>query len=624
MHKLLATQIKRYLKELKEIPPEWKEFVEAVSLAYEEADDDYELMERVMDISSEELMEKNSALVDEVAKRQQFEDTLKKTNLQLEHRVKERTEELYSANEELEIKVDKLNENESRLQTIMDSVIDGIITINEDGMIESLNPATEQIFGYKSMELIGKNITLLMPESYREAHENARRRVKETGEARIVGQYLEVEGLRRDGTAFPLGIAINRMELKGKYIFTGVVRDITDQKQKELEIVQAKEEAERANHAKSEFLSNMSHELRTPMNAILGFSQLLGMNTLEPLNETQGRQVLEIHKAGSHLLKLINEILDLSSIEAGELSLSVENVRLAELVEDTLSLIRPLAEDKSIKIINQIQGLSDIWIFADSTRFKQVLLNLISNSVKYTANNGSVHLGISDPEDGFMTITVEDTGVGIPDDKIKSLFQPFNRLGAEITEVEGTGIGLCITKRIVKMMNGKINVESEIGKGSIFSIQIPEGKKHEILIPGSSPAHQAKWPEESDATIHKLLYVEDNPANLRLVEQVFLKRNDVNLLTAPLAKLGIELARHHLPNLILMDINLPEMDGISALKQLKTYKETRDIPVIAISANANKSDIDKALKAGFEAYVTKPIELKSFLNTVNQFLGVNV
>lgn len=208
MHKLLATQIKRHLKALKEIPPEWRVFMEAVSLGYEDADDDYDLMERAMRISSEELMEKNSILSEEVVKRKKAEDKLKKINLELENRVEKRTKELHLANDELEVKIIKLNENESRLQTIMDSVIDGIITIDEGGIIESINPAAERIFGYKTEQLIGKNVTLIMPESFRVAHEDGRRRAKETGELRIIGQYLEVEGLKKDGSFFRLPLRL--------------------------------------------------------------------------------------------------------------------------------------------------------------------------------------------------------------------------------------------------------------------------------------------------------------------------------------------------------------------------------------------------------------------------------
>lgn len=619
MHKLLATQIKRHLKALKEIPPEWRVFMEAVSLAYEDADDDYDLMERAMRISSEELMEKNSILSEEVVKRKKAEDKLKKINLELENRVEKRTKELHLANDELEVKIIKLNENESRLQTIMDSVIDGIITIDEGGIIESINPAAERIFGYKTEQLIGKNVTLIMPESFRVAHEDGRRRAKETGELRIIGQYLEVEGLKKDGLIFPLAIAINRMKLQDRYVFTGILRDITNQKQKELELVQAKDEAERANHAKSDFLSSMSHELRTPMNAILGFSQLLTSNTTHPMSATQKIQAREILNAGEHLMDLINGVLDLSEIESGSLSLSIENLNIADLVEDTLSLIAPLAEKKSIQIYNETKGRSDVWVLGDPVRLKQVLLNLFSNAIKYTDDEGKVTLSLSEPQKGMMSLTVTDTGIGIPVEKMGSMFKPFNRLGAEYTEVEGTGMGLCITKRLIIMMNGTIAVESTLGKGSAFSIQIPEGNNQDHLSPEKVSACQSER-EKINATVHKVLYVEDNPANLRLVEQIFVARDDIELLSAPEAKLGIEIARHHRPKLILMDINLPEINGFTALKYLKTFKETRAIPVIAVSANASQADIDKALGAGFEAYVTKPIKVDIFIQTIDRIL----
>ena len=619
MHKLLATQIKRHLKALKEIPPEWRVFMEAVSLGYEDADDDYDLMERAMRISSEELMEKNSILSEEVVKRKKAEDKLKKINLELENRVEKRTKELHLANDELEVKIIKLNENESRLQTIMDSVIDGIITIDEGGIIESINPAAERIFGYKTEQLIGKNVTLIMPESFRVAHEDGRRRAKETGELRIIGQYLEVEGLKKDGLIFPLAIAINRMKLQDRYVFTGILRDITNQKQKELELVQAKDEAERANHAKSDFLSSMSHELRTPMNAILGFSQLLTSNTTHPMSATQKIQAREILNAGEHLMDLINGVLDLSEIESGSLSLSIENLNIADLVEDTLSLIAPLAEKKSIQIYNETKGRSDVWVLGDPVRLKQVLLNLFSNAIKYTDDQGKVTLSLSEPQKGMMSLTVTDTGIGIPAEKMGSMFKPFNRLGAEYTEVEGTGMGLCITKRLIIMMNGTIAVESTLGKGSAFSIQIPEGNNQDHLSPEKVSACQSER-EKINATVHKVLYVEDNPANLRLVEQIFVARDDIELLSAPEAKLGIEIARHHRPKLILLDINLPEIDGFTALKYLKTFKETRSIPVIAISANASQADIDKALGAGFEAYVTKPIKVDIFIQTIDRIL----
>ena len=623
MHKLLATQIKRHMKEEQEIPPGWKEFIEAVSLAYQEFNDDYALMERAMNISSEELMEKNSALTGEILKRKQVEDKLMDINLELEQRVKIRTKELNQTNQKLNIEVNKLNESESRIRTIMNSVVDGIVTIDEDGIIESINPAAEQIFGYGFEELIGYNVTCLIPESYRKDHENAMIKFKETGVHTIIGQYLELEGLRKDGSMFPLCIAINRMRLRDRYRFTGVVRDITEQKQKEIELIQAKEEAEKSNQAKSEFLSSMSHELRTPMNAILGFSQLLTTNTLDPLSQAQASQTNEIYKAGNHLLELINEILNLSGIESGEISLSIENIYLAELIDDILSLVTPLADKKSITVFNQTIEQPDNIVFADKIRLKQVLLNIISNAIKYTLDGGTITFALTGPKDGMVTISIADTGIGVPKEKIGSLFEPFNRLGAEQTEVEGTGIGLSIAKQLIELMRGTISVVSTVGKGSTFSVQIPEGKIQELPLPAHHSTSQLIYTMESSKPIHTLLYVEDNPANLRLVEEILKARNDIKLFSAPKAELGIDLARYHRPDLILMDIHLPGLDGITALKYLKTSEATRSIPVIAVSANAMQSDIDKAMEAGFDSYITKPIRVGSFMEKIDSHLGNN-
>ncbi len=383
--------------------------------------------------------------------------------------------------------------------------------------------------------------------------------------------------------------------------------------------IDAKEKAQEADRAKTEFLSRMSHELRTPMNAILGFGQLLARDSKNPLTQQQNKNIREILKAGSHLLELINDVLDLSTIESGKLSLSIENVNLFEVVKESLELVVPAAEQRNIRVINEIHSHNNSYVKVDRTRFKQVLLNILTNSIKYNNENGQVILKVNDSEPDKILLEIKDTGIGIPKDQHEFIFEPFNRMGAEESSVEGIGIGLSIAHRLLTHMKGEIQFESEVGKGTTFSLQIVKGEAPELPCPDSVKQHSEKdcLSEEQSKLV---LYIEDNPANLKLVEEIFKVLDGVSLLTAPQAKMGIELAKSHLPDLILMDINLPEMDGHTALKLLRSFEETKDIPTIAISANAMKGDIEKGLQSGFLSYITKPIQVDTFINTLNKYL----
>ncbi len=397
-------------------------------------------------------------------------------------------------------------------------------------------------------------------------------------------------------------------------------REISERKKVEKELIQAREEAIRANKAKSDFLSHMSHELRTPLNAIIGFAQLLKRNKEKNFSERQKNNTEEIIKAGKHLLELISEVLDLAKIESGTMTVCVEEIQLNELIDEVVSLILPLAETRNIRIINHIMHYPDLVIMGDRVRLKQVLLNLGSNAVKYNCEAGKITLDC-EILDGRVAIKVADTGEGLSEEDQKALFEPFQRLDAEGTEIEGTGIGLTITKNLVELMEGELSVTSEVGVGSCFIIELQKvgdtGNKVEVAEETPQEEIEEKLEEAIKRT---LLYVEDNPTNLNLVQQIIMEDfPEIKLMDAPDAPLGLEMARAHKPELILMDINLPGMDGFEAFEKLKTYEETKDIPVIAISANAMQKQIERAKEVGFADYIVKPIDPNDFSETLESY-----
>ncbi len=377
----------------------------------------------------------------------------------------------------------------------------------------------------------------------------------------------------------------------------------------------ARDEADRANQAKSEFLSNMSHELRTPMNAILGFSQLLEMDS--KLQAEHQDFVQEILKAGNHLLDLINEILDLAKIESGRFELTLEPVELGSIAEECLSLVRPLAEKKSVQV--GFSGQGDVAVRADRTRLKQALVNLLSNAIKYNNEDGKVSLDAQALGDGHLRVKVTDNGPGIPPERQSELFQPFNRLGAEHSGIEGTGIGLTITRRIVEMMGGSMAMESSLGKGSAFWIDLP---LESPPPPSPTPATEgeASHPEAPHLHSHTVLYIEDNPVNLKLVSLLLSRRPHIRLLSAPTAEQGIDIARTSPLDLILLDINLPDMNGFEVLNVLKNIESQSDTPIIAVTANAMPADVERGKNAGFTDYLSKPLDLARFQAILDHYL----
>ena len=444
-----------------------------------------------------------------------------------------------------------------------------------------------------------------------------------TGKHDVEHRILQPDG----GVRYVHELAVAETDEEGNLIkMSGTVQDITDRKLAEESIISAREEAEKANRAKSEFLSSMSHELRTPMNAIMGFGQLLNMDLANTLDEDQKENVSEILKASNHLLELINEVLDLAKIEAGRIDLSIEDVSLSDVISESLQLILPLAEKRSISInlfcgdeeleiakINNIQTV----IRADYTRTKQVIINLLSNAVKYNSEKGNIIIRC-DIDETNIRVSVTDTGNGLSVEQQSHLFTPFNRLGAENDDIEGTGIGLVITQNIVELMGGTIGIESQIGKGSTFWFELPNNANSAI---NKIEEKNIENVEIAFEELRSVLYIEDNPANLRLVTQLLSRLPNLHMWTAHEPLLGLELAASHRPDLILLDINLPGLDGFEVLKKLKERKSTRNTPVLAISANAMPKDIAKGLEAGFDDYITKPININELLLSVNKHLN---
>jgi PAS domain S-box-containing protein len=696
------------------------------------------------------------AIVQDITERKKAEQAQLQAQNELEGRVQQRTMELKEVNEALREEIAErkgmvtaLRDSEAQIRAIVENVVDGIVTIDEKGIIELFNSTAEKIFGYSAKEVIGKNINMLMPQPYQSEHDGYMQSYQETGEAKIIGLKREIWGLRKDRSVFPMELAVNEFYIGGRRAYTGVVQDITEKKQvqwslermtrqnelilksvgdgifgvnlegeitfynpsalkmthfdeDELEgkslhevldlvheegssqrqdyplyqvfkdgqtqskyeevfwtkdgsallaeyictpiyedekivgavvtfrdilrrkrveeaLVQAKEEAERANRAKSDFLSRMSHELRTPLNSILGFAQILEMDKIDRLTSRQKPWVSQVRKAGDHLLELINEILDLARIESGKMAVSMENVDVVPLMKEVLVLIMPMSKERKIKLVNMV-SIPSLVVFGDRVRLKQVFLNLLSNAVKYNIENGIISIYYRKTSEGKIRISIEDSGIGVSKDKIDDLFEPFARLDADDTEVEGTGIGLTITRRLVEQMRGNIFVKSTLDKGSCFTLELPAGVAQEEKAPEDAKVEFPPKPLNPNEN-YTLLYIEDNPDNLILVRQVLKTRPNIRLIFSRDSRTGIELALAHHPDLILMDINLQGMDGFMALKALRAYREIRSIPVVAVSANAMKEDIDHGLEAGFDSYITKPINIARFMEVVDRLLG---
>jgi len=507
----------------------------------------------------------------------------------------------------------RLRDQQFYTRSLIESNIDAIMTTDPSGIISDVNKQMEVLTGCTRDELIGAPFKNNFTDP-----DLAEASIKQVLSEKKVTNY-ELTARARDGretvVSFNATTFYDRdRKLQGVF---AAARDITERKRMDRELENAKSVAEQANLAKSDFLSSMSHELRTPLNAILGFAQLLESG-LPPPTATQMVRLHQIIKAGWYLLKLINEILDLALIESGKISLSREPVALIDVILECQAMIEPQAQQRDIKL--NFLPFDETWFAsADRTRVKQVLINLLSNAIKYNREHGTVEVKCTESTPERLRISVKDTGEGLAPEKLAQLFQPFNRLGQEFSGQEGTGIGLVVTKQLVELMGGVIGVESTVGAGSEFWIELLRDVSPHFVAADTPPAELARQTRKN-STPRTLLYVEDNPANLMLVEQIIADHPHIRMLSARDGKQGMALAFAHVPDVILMDINLPGLSGFHVLKLLRDEPATARIPVLAISANAMPRDIDKGLEAGFFGYLTKPIKVNEFLDALEEAL----
>ncbi len=631
-------------------------------------------------------------------------------------------------------------------EAVLNSSREAIISINTRGLITLFNTSAEEIFGYSSDEVYLKNIKMLMPSPFKEAHDSFLERYLQSGEKKIIGIGRDVLGQKKDGATFPISLRVVEIKTESHHEFVGFIKDlsklrqverqvresdrryraivedqtdlicrytvdfiltfvnqaycrhfgveaqavigasildllpidvvnwfikahaalsrdkpimihedkiihngkqewqhwstraifsedkreilefqgvgsvVTDRKQAELNALLARKAADKANLAKSQFLSSMSHELRTPLNSIIGFSQLLELDEEEPLTESQKDSVLQINKAGNHLLKLINEILDLSTIESGQITLINEVFDIKNICLDALAIVETLADKKGITVSLHCEE-NKYWVNADYMRSKQIFLNILSNAIKYNRQQGRIDVEVVQQGD-FIVINFADTGIGISSENLADLFQPFNRLGYEASAIEGTGIGLSLTKQLVEKMGGEIGVSSQVGVGSTFWVKLPvsgeQKHKNAHSVVKSSDSFFKENPPSGQR--YKILYIEDNTANMELMRNVIKQMGGFSMIEANNAEMGIDLFERIAPDLVLMDIDLPGMNGFEALAEIKSRFPQSTTPIIAVSSNAMQKQVIKGRKGGFYDYITKPFDAVSLVEVIRRAL----
>jgi signal transduction histidine kinase/ActR/RegA family two-component response regulator len=542
--------------------------------------------------------------------------------------------------EPVEIDVAELRGKERKAAALLHAVFTSanfaLIATDEKGIVQLFNVGAERMLGYTAAEVVNR----MSPSDFHDPLEVMARAHALSVEfatpiapgfealafksSRVIEDVHELTYVCKNGRRLPAIVSITALRDDDRkiigYLLIGT--DNSVRKRVESERNNAMAAAAKANQAKTDFLSSMSHELRTPLNVILGFAQLLESGSPAP-TPFQKKNLDQILKAGWYLLELINEILDLALIESGRVTLSQEPVSLGEIMLECRTMIEPQARKRGIDMtFPQLDVPS--YIRADRTRIKQVFLNLLFNAIKYNKPEGTIAVEYTQSRPDGIRISVRDSGAGLAPEQLAQLFQPFNRLGRETGAEEGTGIGLVVTKRLVELMGGTIGVESVVGVGSVFWIELSLSPAPQMAVfPDAEPAAPVPPQMHDGAPLRTVLYVEDNPANLELVEQLIARRPDLHLLGATDGDLGIEFARNYQPAVILMDVNLPGISGIEAMSILRADPLTSHIPIIALSANAVPRDIAKALQAGFLSYLTKPIKVDQFMEALDAALKLS-
>ena len=538
-----------------------------------------------------------------------------RSNSILTGRVNQKTRELSRENEQNISTLKSLYDTNLKYDSMLNALLQSVIIINSKGIMVDINEAVVELFGYSEEELLGKNVSMLMPQADAIHHDEYLERYLKNAEKNIVGITREVTVKRKDGVEVPCHLSVSEFKQHNEIYFTGVLRDISDLKAKEIQLQKEKEIATQANNAKSIFLSSMSHELRTPLNAIIGFSQILELDVEDPRKLSC---INEIKSASNHLLRLILDILDLSVVDSNKEKYILDSYNLSSIIESSIQLCESTAKKKGVTI-NYTRAEEEIFVYVDETRARQIFINVISNAIKYNNEYGFVTVDFI-PKQHYVLIEVIDTGIGIPESQRDNVFTAFERLGQEQSKIEGTGIGLALSKKLVHKMGGDIGFKPNKRKGTTFWVTLPISSEKKVRHAMPKEIRIAENRLESIDTQFVILCVEDIQVNQRLIESILSKFKTIKLHMLDSGEECVKRISEISPDLILMDLNLPGMSSVETLSRIKTYNEFSEIPAIAISANAHPADIDNALKEGFDAYVTKPINIVNLMNVIENLL----